>query len=76
MVCLYYGMGDDLVSDNSKEDIELINERLDVLEQKLEESHGEFSQKTGKSIGRDIGILYGVVIALIIIIVLMKFHVI
>ena len=51
-------------------------ERLDSLEQKLEESHGEFSQNYGKSIGRDIGILYGVVLALLVVIILMKFHII
>ena len=49
------------MGNDSKKDIEDINNRLDSLEQKLEESHGEFSQNYGKSIGRDIGILYGVV---------------
>ena len=45
------------MGNDSKKDIEDINNRLDSLEQKLKESHGEFSQNYGKSIGRDIGIL-------------------
>ena len=36
-----------------------------MLEEKLEESHGDFSQRAGKHIGRDIGILYGIIIALL-----------
>lgn len=64
------------MGNDSKKDIEDINNRLDSLEQKLEESHGEFSQNYGKSIGRDIGILYCVVLALLVVIILMKFHII
>ena len=46
------------MSDNLKNDLMAINERLDKLEEKLEESQGEFSQQTGKTLGRDIGIVY------------------
>lgn len=60
----------------SNEDFDKINERLDRLEKRLEESHGDYSQRAGKLIGRDIGILYGVIIALLLIIVLMKLNII
>ena len=57
-------------------DFEKINERLNMLEEKLEESHGDFSQRARKHIGRDIGILYGIIIALLLIIILMKLNII
>lgn len=57
-------------------DINSINERLDCLEERLEDSHGEFSQNLGKSIGREVGILYGIIFALILIIIFMKLNII
>lgn len=61
---------------SDKEDIDSINERLDRLEQRVEDAHGEFSQNLGKSIGREVGILYGIVFALILIIIFMKLKII
>ena len=40
----------------SNDDFDKINKRLDRLEERLEESHGDYSQRAGKHIGRDIGI--------------------
>ena len=62
------------MSDNTKDDLNLINKKLDRMEERLEEAHSEFSHQTGKSLGRDIGILYGIVLALLFVIIMLKFH--
>jgi len=55
----------------SKEYKEL-QEKLDNIEERVENTNAEIMQKVGKKVGRDIGIVYGLTIGLMFVMLLGK----
>ncbi|XRO74904.1 tetrahydromethanopterin S-methyltransferase subunit MtrG [Methanocaldococcus sp. 28A] len=53
-----------------KEDFKRLMEKLDELEEKVENTNAEIFQRAGKKVGRDVGIAYGLIIGTIISIIL------
>ena len=51
-------------------DFKRLMEKLDELEEKVENTNAEIFQRAGKKVGRDVGIAYGLIIGTILSIVL------
>ncbi|AIJ05891.1 tetrahydromethanopterin S-methyltransferase, subunit G [Methanocaldococcus bathoardescens] len=51
-------------------DFKRLMEKLDELEEKVENTNAEIFQRAGKKVGRDVGIAYGLIIGTIISVVL------
>ncbi len=49
-----------------QDDFNIVLEKLDNIDEKIEFVNSEVSQRIGKRVGRDIGILYGAVTGIII----------
>ena len=46
-------------------DFKRLMEKLDELEEKVENTNAEIFQRAGKKVGRDVGIVYGLVLGMI-----------
>ena len=51
-------------------DFKRLMEKLDELEEKVENTNAEIFQRAGKKVGRDVGIAYGLIIGTILSVVL------